>query len=93
MGVVVLSLAASGLISFYASQFGPYKATYGSIGAVIVLLMWLYISALITIIGAALNAEVERETSSDTTRSEERPPGERGAYVADHLPGEQPSSV
>jgi len=91
--VVVLWLAASALFSFYVSQFGNYNATYGSIGAVIVLLMWLYISALITILGAELNAEIERQTSRDTTRGEERPRGERGAYVADHLPGEQPSSA
>ncbi|MFD2110385.1 YihY/virulence factor BrkB family protein [Thiorhodococcus fuscus] len=90
---VVLWLAASALFSFYVSQFGNYNATYGSIGAVIVLLMWLYLSALITILGAELNAEIERQTSRDTTRGEARPRGERGAYVADHLPGEQPSSA
>ncbi|MBK1725172.1 YihY/virulence factor BrkB family protein [Thiocystis violacea] len=90
---VVLWLAASGLFSLYVSQFGSYNATYGSIGAVIVLLMWLYLSALITLLGAELNSEIERQTARDTTRGEERPRGERGAYVADHLPGEQPSAA
>ncbi len=90
---VALWLAASGLFSLYVSQFGSYNATYGSVGAVIVMLMWLYISALITILGAELNSEIEHQTSRDTTKGEDQPRGERGAYVADHLPGEQPSSV
>ncbi|MCF1183293.1 YihY/virulence factor BrkB family protein [Marichromatium gracile] len=89
---VVLWLVASALFSVYVSRFGTYNATYGSIGAVIVLLMWLYLSALITILGAELNAEIERQTARDTTRGESRPRGERGAYVADHLPDDGPSA-
>jgi len=83
-----LWLAASGLFSFYVSNFGSYNATYGSLGAVIVLLIWLYLTALSVILGAGLNAETERQTARDTTIGEVRPKGERGAYVADHLPGE-----
>ncbi|AGA90340.1 putative membrane protein [Thioflavicoccus mobilis 8321] len=86
---VILWLAASALFSFYVSRFGTFNATYGSVGAVIVLLMWLYISALITLLGAELNAEMERQTGRDTTRGGEQPRGERGAWVADHLPGER----
>jgi len=88
---VVVWLAASALFSFYVAEFGNYNATYGSVGAVIVLLMWLYISALITILGAAINAEMERQTARDTTRGGVQPRGQRGAYVADHLPGEDAS--
>lgn len=90
---VLLWLVASALFSLYVSRFGAYNATYGSIGAVIVLLMWLYISALITILGAKLNSEIERQTSRDSTQGEARSRGERGAYVADYLPDEQPHST
>jgi membrane protein len=88
---VLLWLAASGLFSFYVSNFGSYNATYGSLGAVIVLLLWLYLSAVAVIIGGGINAESERQTAIDTTKGEPRPRGERGAVVADRLPGE-PSS-
>ncbi len=82
----VLWLAASGLFSYYVSNFGAYNATYGSLGAVIVLLLWLYLSAAAVIVGACINAETERQTRYDSTVGEARPRGERGAEVADHLP-------
>ena len=85
---MVLWLAASGLFSLYVSEFGNYNATYGSVGAVIVLLMWLYISAFVVMLGAQVNAEMERQTGCDTTYQGTQARGERGAYVADHLPGE-----
>jgi len=84
---VLLWLAASGLFSFYVANFGAYNATYGSIGAVVIMLMWLFISAFVILAGALLNAEVERQTALDTTGGPDRPMGDRGAYVADHLPG------
>jgi len=83
---LVLWLIASGLFSFYVSEFDSYNATYGSVGAVIVLLMWLFISAFTTVLGAVVNAEMERQTARDTTYHGEQPLGRRGAYVADHLP-------
>lgn len=83
---VVLWLAASGLFSLYVSEFGNYNATYGSVGAVIVLLMWLFISGFVVMLGAQVNAEMERQTGCDTTYQGIQPRGERGAYVADHLP-------
>jgi len=85
---VVLWLAASGLFSLYVSEFGNYNATYGSVGAVIVLLMWLFISGFVVMLGAQVNAEMERQTGCDTTYQGTQPRGERGAYVADHLPDE-----
>ncbi len=82
----VLWLAASGLFSFYVANFAAYNATYGSLGAVIVLLLWLYLSAAAVILGACINAEAERQTGRDSTVGETRPRGERGAEVADRLP-------
>ncbi|WPL16545.1 ribonuclease BN/unknown domain fusion protein [Thiorhodovibrio winogradskyi] len=87
----VLWLAASGLFSFYVANFGAYNATYGSLGAVIVLLLWLYLAALAVILGACVNAETERQTARDSTVGAPRPRGKRGAEVADRLPGERGS--
>ena len=85
---VLLWLVASGLFSFYVANFGAYNATYGSIGAVIIMLMWLFISAFVILLGAQVNAEMERQTAMDTTYRGEQPMGQRGAFVADHLPGD-----
>lgn len=67
----------------YASWFGDYDATYGSLGAVVVLLMWLYVSAYAVLLGALINAETERQTARDTTTGPEEPMGRRGATMAD----------
>jgi membrane protein len=83
--VAVLWLAASLLFSFYVANFASYDVTYGSLGAVVVALMWLYISAFVVLLGAELNAELELQTWRDTTDGPERPMGERGAFVADHV--------
>jgi membrane protein len=85
----VLWLVGSALFSWYVSNFGSYNETYGSIGAVAVLMMWLWLSALIVLLGAELNAEMEHQTRRDTTRGDDRPMGRRGAHVADTV-GEQP---
>jgi membrane protein len=58
---VVLWLASSLLFAFYVSNFGSYNATYGSIAAVIVFLVWLWITNLAILFGAELNAELERQ--------------------------------
>jgi membrane protein len=79
----VLWLVGSALFSWYVTNFGSYNETYGSIGAVAVLMMWFWLSALIVLLGAELNAEMEHQTEQDTTRGSKRPMGERGAYVAD----------
>jgi membrane protein len=76
-------LAASVGFAWYASNFGSYNATYGSLGAVVVLLMWLYISAYVVLFGAELNAEIEHQTAVDTTTGRKRPLGERDAVMAD----------
>jgi membrane protein len=80
---VVVGLAASIGFSIYVTLMGNYNKTYGALGAIIVLLLWLYFMAYAVLFGAALNAELERQTERDTTAGEERPAGERGAYAAD----------
>jgi len=85
----VLWLVASGLFSWYVSNFGSYNETYGSLGAVAILLMWFWLSALIVLLGAELNAEMEHQTERDTTEGPRQPRGARGAYVADTV-GERP---
>jgi len=68
----------------YVANFGNYNATYGSLGAVVVTLTWLYLSSYILLFGAELNAELEHQTAKDTT-SADAPLGKRGAWVADHV--------
>lgn len=81
----LLWLLSSLLFSFYVANFGSYNETFGSIGAVVVLLLWFYISAFAVCIGAEINAELEHQTYRDTTTGPDRPLGRRGAYVADHV--------
>lgn len=83
-----LWLLASYVFSWYVSKFADYNATYGSLGAIVGLMMWFYISAYIVLLGAELDAEMEHQTRRDTTAGPERPIGDRGAFVADHVPGE-----
>lgn len=85
----VLWLITSILFSVYVANFGSYNETYGSLGVVVVFLMWLYLSAYIVLIGAELNAEMEHQTTRDTTRGAEQPMGRRGAQKADTV-GESP---
>ena len=80
-----LWLAASFAFSFYVSNFGSYDAAYGTLGGVVVALLWFYISAYAVTLGAELNAELELQTRRDTTTAPVQPMGERGAFVADHV--------
>ena len=79
----VLWVAASALFSLYVAKFASYDKTYGSLGAIVVFLMWLWLSALSVLVGAELNAEMERQTLKDTTAGTPRPLGDRGADAAD----------
>jgi membrane protein len=89
VGATVLWIIGSVLFSWYVSKFGSYNETYGSLAAVVVLMLWFWLSALIVLLGAEWNAETEHQTRADTTTGDERPLGERGAYVADTV-GQQP---
>lgn len=81
----VVWLVASWLFSFYLQHFANYNVTYGSLGAVIGLMMWTWISVVILIVGAAINAEMEHQTSRDSTTGPPLPMGQRGAVIADTL--------
>ena len=76
---------ASALFSFYAANFGNFNATYGSLGAVIGFMTWLWISAIVILLGAELNAEIEHQTARDTTTGHPKPLGTRGAHMADFV--------
>ena len=65
--------------------FASHHETYGSLGGIIILLMWFYLSTFIILLGAELNAALELQTMRDTTVGVEREMGERGAYVTDHV--------
>jgi membrane protein len=80
-------LLASAAFSVYVSYFAHYDKTYGSLGAVVILLLWLYISFYIILLGAEINAELELQTAVDTTTGRPKPMGRRGAFVADHVAG------
>jgi membrane protein len=81
----IMWIAVSAGFSFYVANFGSYNKTYGTLGAVVVFLLWLLISAYTVLFGAELNAEMEHQTKRDTTKGPDQPQGERNAYVADHL--------
>lgn len=81
------------LFSWYVANFGNYNATYGSLGALIALLTWIWISVTIVILGGSINSEIEHQTARDSTRGPgEKPLGKRGAYVADTVGGRWPAS-
>jgi membrane protein len=81
----LLWLAASGLFSWYAANFGTFNQTYGSLGAVIGFMTWLWISAIVILLGAELNAEMEHQTVRDTTTGAPKSLGTRGARMADTI--------
>lgn len=84
-GVVasVLWLAVSMLFSWYVSSFGNYNETYGSLGAVIGFMTWIWLSTVVVLLGAEINAEMEHQTVKDTTEGSHQPMGVRGARMAD----------
>lgn len=81
----LLWLAVSGLFSWYAASFGNFNETYGSLGAVIGFMTWLWISAIVILLGAEIDAEMEHQTRRDTTTGAPKPMGMRGARVADTI--------
>jgi membrane protein len=81
----VLWIVGSILFSVYVANFANYNATYGSLGAVVVLLTWMYLSSFVVLLGAQINSESERQTREDTTVGNPKPMGERHAVAADTL--------
>jgi membrane protein len=88
-GATAIWTLGSIAFSIYVQNFGSYNETYGSLGAVVILLMWFWPSAFIVLLGAELNSEMEHQTERDSTTGRPKPLGRRGAYVADHV-GEAP---
>ena len=88
-GAVVATLlwlgTSAGLFA-YVQTLGSYEKTYGSLAGVAISMFWLWISFFLVILGAAVNAEAERQTVRDSTVGPEQPLGERGAVVADSAP-------
>jgi membrane protein len=76
-------LAVSSLFSWYLANFANYNATFGSLGAVVGLMMWMWLSTIVVLVGAQLNSEIEHQTSRDSTAGPEKPLGIRGAVMAD----------
>jgi membrane protein len=79
----LLWIGTSMLFSWYAANFASYNQTYGSLGAIIVFMTWIWISVLVILLGAELNAEMEHQTARDTTEGPPEPLGMRGAHMAD----------
>jgi len=76
-------IAASMLFAWYAENFGSYNKTYGSLGAVIGFMTWIWLSTIVILVGAELDAEMEHQTARDTTEGPPKPLGTRGATMAD----------
>ncbi|HLH94902.1 MAG TPA: YihY/virulence factor BrkB family protein [Xanthobacteraceae bacterium] len=76
-------LTISSLFSWYLANFANYNATYGALGAIVGLMMWMWLSAIVILVGAELNSEIEHQTARDSTVGVEKPLGRRGAVMAD----------
>lgn len=79
----VLWLFVSLLFSWYAANFGSYDKTYGSLGAAVGFMVWIWLSIIVVLLGAEINAEMEHQTARDTTEGAAKPLGQRGARMAD----------
>jgi membrane protein len=66
-------------------NFGSYNATYGSLGAAIGFMTWMWLSTIVVLLGAKVNAELEHQTAKDTTQEANKPMGTRGAEMADSV--------
>ena len=85
VGATVLWMLGSAAFSLYLSRFGDYEGTYGSLGAIVAFLMWLFLTSYVVLLGAEFDSEMERQTVRDTTDHPEKPMGRRGAHAADTL--------
>src|SRR5215212_2185880 len=85
VAAALLWVAASMLFSWYVATFDSYNKLYGSLGAGVGFMIWLWLSTVIVLLGGELNAEMEHQTARDTTRGVPKPLGSRGAAMADHV--------
>jgi membrane protein len=79
----VMWIAASVLFSWYVANFGSYNKTYGSLGAIIGFMTWIWITVIVVLVGAKIDAEMEHQTARETTTGQPKPLGMRGARMAD----------
>ena len=91
-GATVLWVATSVALFVYVQRLDTYESTYGSLAGVAISMFWLWITVLLVVAGAAVNGEAEHQTVRDSTVGPERPLGERGAVVADSVPGRSDTS-
>jgi membrane protein len=84
--VTVIWAAVSVGFALYVDNFGSYDKTYGAIAGVIILMLWLYLTCYLVLLGAEINSEAEHQTAHDTTTGEPQPMGHRDAIMADTLP-------
>jgi membrane protein len=73
------------LFGVWVTLVSDYSATYGSLGATVGLLTWMYLSAYVFVVGAELNSEIEHQTAKDSTTGRPEPLGQRGAWAADNV--------
>jgi membrane protein len=85
-GATVLWIITSMGLFRYVQTLGTYESTYGSLAGVVISMVWLWVTILLVVIGAAVNGEAERQTRRDSTVGRDRPLGQRGAVVADSTP-------
>lgn len=85
----LLWIAGSFLFSYYVANFGHYNKTYGSLGAIAILMVWFFLSTYLILLGGEINAELEHQTRKGSTTGKPRPIGQRGAHVADTLGAEK----
>jgi len=79
----VLWIAASAVLSLYLEKYAHYDATYGTLGTAIGLMIWMWMTTIVILLGAELNSEMEHQTAADTTEGDAKPLGARGATMAD----------
>ena len=80
-----LWLVGSIALAIYVSNFASYQETFGALAGVVILLMWLWMSAFIILLGAEFDSEMEAQTERDTTTGPREPMGDRDAVKADNL--------
>jgi membrane protein len=93
VAATLLWSATSLALFVYVRNLGTYETTYGSLAGVALSMLWLWLTILLVLAGATLNAEAERQTHRDSTVGPERPPGRRGAVVADTTPDGSPGPI
>jgi len=86
----VLWIVASAALSLYLEKYAHYDATYGTLGTAIGLMIWMWMTTIVVLLGAELNSEIEHQTAADTTEGHPKPLGARGATMADTVGEAQP---